>query len=97
MLLGTVRVKNISYKKDIFVRYTLNRWKDYADMRADFTYQCSDGKADKFTFKLAVYPKLFDQEITGLLEFAIVYQVNNSLFWDNNYGRNYIAEYFEKL
>lgn len=97
VLIGVIRVRNISYKKHVFVRYTLNQWKDYSEKHADFTYQCCDGKADKFIFQLIIRPRFHDQEISRIVEFAICYQVNNLEFWDNNYGRNYRAQYFEKL
>lgn len=98
VLIGVIRVNNIAYIKHIFVRYTLNRWKDHSDKRAEFTYQCCDGKADKFIFQLLISPKIYGHEILdGIVEFAICYRVNNLEFWDNNYGHNYRAEYFKKL
>ncbi|KAK3728914.1 hypothetical protein QZH41_005425 [Actinostola sp. cb2023] len=92
-LVGIIRVKNVAYEKDVFVRYTLNRWRDKQEEKAEFIYQCSDGTADKFVFRLAIRPKSPGQEVTGhgLLEFAVGYQVNYAVYWDNNNGFNYKA------
>lgn len=96
VLIGVIRVKNLAYKKDIFVRYTLNRWKDHKDLKAEFAYQCSDGKADKFLFRLKIH-RVPSQESRGVLEFAICCKMSSIVFWDNNYGSNYRADYFTQL
>ena len=85
-LLGTVKVKNLAYEKKVTVRVSLDCWKTYRDIWADYEFSCADGKADKFIFRVSL-PAHFavDQNI----EFAIRYRARGLEFWDNNSTKNY--------
>ncbi len=82
--LGMVRVRNIAFEKDIFVRYTSNYWHSYNDN--DTTHVPNEDSAihDTFTFQISV-----DPAGTPDVEFAICYKVQGQEFWDNNQGQNF--------
>lgn len=85
-VLGLVRVSNISYEKQVLVRYTLNQWTSYVDIGASHNAHSVDGQTDTFSFKL-VTPLFLDTG--GTLQFAIRYSVAGQEFWDNNKGHDY--------
>ncbi|KXJ22896.1 Protein phosphatase 1 regulatory subunit 3A [Exaiptasia diaphana] len=92
VLIGVIRVKNLAYKKEVFVRHTFNEWKEHKDEKAEFAYQCCDGRADKFLFQLRIH-RSDSQQNRGAVQFAICCKMNIFEFWDNNNGSNYRAEY----
>ncbi|MGH0123129.1 UNVERIFIED_CONTAM: hypothetical protein FKN15_026244 [Acipenser sinensis] len=83
---GVIRVLNISFEKKVFVRYTLDNWLSFMDVPASYIYNSSNGKTDRFSFKL-ITPTF--QESGGTLQFAIKYCVGVEEYWDNNKGNNY--------
>ena len=89
---GLIRVTNLSYRKEVTVRFTLDGWETYRDIWADYMSSCSDGKADKFTYRITVP---FDFEVNRHMEFAIRYRVLNREFWDNNDRKNYHVQCLE--
>ena len=88
---GTVKVKNIAFAKEVTVRFTVDGWKSYRDIWADYVPKSSDGETDRFQFRISV-PQ--DVDIGGKLEFAIRYRTAGEEYWDNNFQRNYCAECF---
>ena len=86
---GTVKVRNLAFAKDVRVRYTLNEWRTYQDIWADYVPDSSNGKTDRFQFRFTV-PQ--DFRIADGIEFAIRYRVAGKEFWDNNSRRNYRIE-----
>lgn len=88
---GTVKVKNIAFAKEVTARYTVDGWKSYRDVWADYVPKSSDGETDRFQFRISIPP---DVEIGRKLEFAIRYRVAGKEYWDNNFHRNYCAECF---
>ena len=89
---GLIRVTNLSYRKEVTVRFTLDGWETYRDIWADYMSSCSDGKTDKFTYRITVP---FDFEANRHMEFAIRYRVLNREFWDNNDRKNYHVQCLE--
>lgn len=83
---GVIRVTNLCYSKEVTVRFTLDSWETYQDIWADYMSTCSDGKTDKFSFRITVP---HDFEVNKYMEFAICYRVLNQKFWDNNDRSNY--------
>lgn len=83
---GDLRVLNLSYEKEVMVRYTVNSWSTSSEVMASFQRGYSDRYSDRFSFKL-LCPTLLNKE--GLLEFAIRYKVCGTEYWDNNDGENY--------
>lgn len=88
---GTVKVKNIAFAKEVTARYTVDGWKSYRDVWADYVPKSSDGQTDRFQFRISI-PQ--DLEVGGKLEFAIRYCTAGEEYWDNNFNRNYSAECF---
>lgn len=93
VLVGIVRVKNHAYEKDVFVKYTVNDWKDFHEKTAEFLFQCDEGCADKFVFQIAIPSNRLNQEAHGKIELAICCNIYGTLYWDNNGGRNYVVNY----
>ena len=82
---ATVKVKNLGYEKDVFVRYTLNNWKTYQDLPAYYLKDSNSGYADTFAFELNVPDKDEVQEVC----FSIAFRCMEQEFWDNNNNKNY--------
>ncbi|XP_055306003.1 protein phosphatase 1 regulatory subunit 3B [Sitodiplosis mosellana] len=86
-LVGTVKVKNLSFTKEVIVRSTWNNWKTQQDTICTFTPICGGGGSyvlyDTFSFKLTLPPS------SVVLEFCVCYRVDGVEHWDNNEGKNY--------
>ncbi|XP_063801846.1 protein phosphatase 1 regulatory subunit 3E-like [Pseudophryne corroboree] len=83
---GDLRVLNLSYEKEVVVRYTMDSWTTSTEVMATYQRGCSDRYTDRFSFKL-LCPALLNKE--GMLELAIRYRVCGTEYWDNNEGENY--------
>ncbi len=76
---GIVRVFNISFSKEVTIRWTHDAWRSSHDTNCVF---CSnDGTTDRFAFELPING--------DDVSFAIRYKVTDFEFWDNNRGSNY--------
>ena len=76
---GIVRVFNLTYSKEVTIRWSHDGWRTSHDTCAVF---CSnDGDTDRFAFELPING--------DDVSFAIRYRTEGSEFWDNNRGRNY--------
>ena len=82
MIRGVIRVSNISYHKEVTVRWTHDRWRSFHDTGAAFS--ANDGHTDRFTFELPANGED--------VEFALRYKCDGQEFWDNNRGKNYVVE-----
>lgn len=89
---GSIRVTNICFAKEVTVRFTLDDWRTYRDIWADYFSSSVDGKTDKFWFRMTI-PADFVVDLE--VEFAIHYCVDGQEFWDNNFNRNYRIQYIE--
>ena len=89
---GLIRVTNLSFIKEVTVRFTFNSWGTYRHIWADYMSSCSDGKTDKFSFRVTVP---HDFEKNRHMEFAIRYRVSDQEFWDNNDRKNYHIQCLE--
>ncbi|VDQ11835.1 unnamed protein product [Trichobilharzia regenti] len=101
-LSGTIKVKNISFEKSVYLRLTKNNWKSFTDYHAVYSAQLSSGtwsgqrRYDTFVFNIIIQS---DQEYfhpDEKIEFAICFTtVNNddkTEYWDNYDGKNYVIE-----
>lgn len=89
VLQGTVRVKNVSFQKDVRVRITFDSWQSYRDVACAYLQKRFGGpETDIFEFGIAV-PKVLDAK--RKIEFCLFYLPGGHAepFWDNNNGRNY--------
>ncbi|KAL1489488.1 hypothetical protein ABEB36_014374 [Hypothenemus hampei] len=82
---GTVRVRNLDFHKSVYVRYSLDSWKSFADVQATYVDNSCDGFSDRFSFTIYAHTLTVGQKI----EFACRFQCKGSQYWDNNGGRNY--------
>lgn len=88
-LKGTVRVRNISFQKDVRVRITFDSWQSYKDVPCAYLQKRFGGpQTDIFEFDIAI-PKLLDAK--RKIEFCLSYLPGGQSepFWDNNNGQNY--------
>uniref|UniRef100_A0A6I8Q3Q7 Protein phosphatase 1 regulatory subunit 3C n=2 Tax=Xenopus tropicalis TaxID=8364 RepID=A0A6I8Q3Q7_XENTR len=84
---GTVKVKNLSYKKSVKIRITFNTWKSFVDVDCVYmnnVYGSTD--SDTFSFVIDIPPNIPSHE---KIEFCISYESEGQVFWDNNDGLNY--------
>uniref|UniRef100_A0A7E4UXJ9 CBM21 domain-containing protein n=1 Tax=Panagrellus redivivus TaxID=6233 RepID=A0A7E4UXJ9_PANRE len=85
-MLGTIKVGNIAFNKNVFVRFTSDGWKSYLDRPA--TYQASSSKVyDTFAFEIDIPMNEGD---VNQLEFCICFATDEGEHWDSNNGKNYI-------
>lgn len=94
-IMGTIKVKNITYEKNVFVRCTNDNWKSYEDNQGSYVPLSYDGNYDRFSFAITVPSSIKDGD---KLEFAVCYRTvsPDNEFWDNNDGKNYVIECKEK-
>eukprot|EP01135_Chromosphaera_perkinsii_P000073 Nk52_evm24s24 gene=Nk52_evmTU24s24 len=87
---GMVRVENIAFNKRVFVRITGDGWKTFSDaVQGHYTY--SEGpQTDVFHFEFNV-EDYFQMGAGTDVEFAVAYEVNGEVNWDNNSGKNFVC------
>ncbi|KAI0982132.1 hypothetical protein GJ496_007191 [Pomphorhynchus laevis] len=86
-LYGSVRIKNQEFEKNIFVRYTIDNWKTFRDLKATYSYHHDDNDTDSFSF---YYNFTMWSANLKRIEFAVCYKhTNGHEIWDNNFGKNY--------
>lgn len=91
---GTVKVKNISFEKTVFVRFTDNKWQSFVDYPCLYSPHVSGGGGgadgstyDTFQFDFEVP---CDDENRQIVEFCVGFRANNNEeFWDSNNGDNF--------
>jgi hypothetical protein len=87
---GTVRVTNRSFDKEVFVRYTIDRWITSSIINAYYSMHYFDNNTDVFLFTLTVPREKLSLPMN--LSFAIGYHANDEEFWDNNSSQNYTLD-----
>nr|XP_046235510.1 uncharacterized protein ppp1r3aa isoform X2 [Scatophagus argus] len=85
---GIIRVVNLCYSKSVYVRMSLDRWKSYFELLAEYVPGSSDRKTDRFTFKYTLVPP-FEREGTRV-EICLRYESSVGTFWANNKEMNYV-------
>ncbi|KAM4676710.1 protein phosphatase 1 regulatory subunit 3A [Discoglossus pictus] len=91
---GVIRVLNVSYEKQIYVRMSLDEWRSFYDLVAEYVPDSCNGDTDQFCFKLSLAPPC--QKDGAKVEFCICYETPGGTFWDNNDGHNYILTCYKK-
>ena len=94
-VMGTVRVANVCYRKQVVVRYTVNGWVTFDDVAAGYVLNSNDGETDRFAFAI-VMPRCM--AVGSRVEFAVRLAAVDvgEVFWDNNFGLNYRIECYAK-
>ncbi|CAG5103538.1 Oidioi.mRNA.OKI2018_I69.chr1.g815.t1.cds [Oikopleura dioica] len=86
-ILGTIKVKNIAFEKNVTVRISFDGWETFSDVEATYIRNAYEGEwTNTFKFTTSI-PKNYDS--TKTIEFCICYAANDTEFWDNNDGENY--------
>ncbi|XP_078690111.1 glycogen-binding subunit 76A-like [Branchiostoma floridae x Branchiostoma belcheri] len=93
-VLCSVRVRNLDYHKNVYVRFSFDGWKTCEELEASYVYGSCDGTTDKFSFTMTAPPG--DFPVGSKIEFAIRYEIPGNTFWDNNKGKNYVFECYCK-
>ncbi|XP_053954309.1 protein phosphatase 1 regulatory subunit 3C [Anastrepha ludens] len=88
IVVGTVKVKNISFEKEVIVRVTWDDWKSQQDIFCTFARAYGPATFahvvfDTFSFKITLPPS------SKRLEFCICYRAKCQEYWDNREGKNY--------
>ncbi|XP_063776109.1 protein phosphatase 1 regulatory subunit 3B [Pseudophryne corroboree] len=86
-LVGTVKVKNLSFQKSVKIRMTCNSWQTFTDYECQYvkdTYAGSD--RDTFSFDIILPDDIQFQE---RIEFAVSFECDGKTYWDSNKGQNY--------
>jgi len=85
-LVGTVKVKNVSFEKEVFIRLTENEWKSYFDRPCKYlANRCGDAY-DTFQFDFEI-PK--DDASHQRIEFCVCFKAGSQEYWDSSDGKNY--------
>ncbi|XP_052100307.1 protein phosphatase 1 regulatory subunit 3B-like [Mytilus californianus] len=87
-VLGTIKVKNISFEKRVFVRVTFDSWENCLDVEGVFLQgqPSASNNIDTFSFEFDVPT---DLDRNSVVEFAVCFEANSQQYWDNRKGENY--------
>ncbi|KAI9298562.1 hypothetical protein K502DRAFT_231773 [Neoconidiobolus thromboides FSU 785] len=88
---GLINVTNITFQKEVIVRYTFDNWTSFSHIDA-YHHKSINQDKDQFQFVLTLpKDKLTSEDVNAeySLKFAIQYNVCNNEYWDNNEGKNY--------
>lgn len=91
-LVGTVKVKNVAYDKEVIIRVSSDCWVTHEDVHCSFVEQPGARQTtltnlyDTFRFNLTLPVK------SNVIEFCVRYRTDGSEFWDNNDSKNYIVK-----
>ncbi|XP_053318696.1 protein phosphatase 1 regulatory subunit 3B [Spea bombifrons] len=86
-LVGTVKVKNLAFHKNVKIRMTFDSWQTFTDYECQYvkdTYAGSD--RDTFSFDITLPENLQSHE---KIEFAVCFDCDGKTYWDSNKGQNY--------
>jgi protein phosphatase 1 regulatory subunit 3A/B/C/D/E len=86
---GTLKEKNLSFHKEVNIRFTFDNWKSYRDCQATHVpvqaFPDNPHSLDTFCFSFDIY-----KDVTvDKLDFCIQFKSEGMEFWDNNQGKNY--------
>ncbi|GIX97574.1 protein phosphatase 1 regulatory subunit 3C [Caerostris extrusa] len=87
---GTIKVKNIAFDKEVFVRVTFDKWVSSQDIAASFSpsgIQSGNSQFDTFSFALCIPSSAVKFET---VEFCVCYKCSGVEYWDSNNGENYV-------
>lgn len=88
---GTVKVKNIDFNKEVFIRASSDGWRTNEDTYCEFVESgpiSANGASAYDTFGFRLQLPIHSRR----LDFCVCFVCKGSEFWDNNNGTNYILE-----
>lgn len=91
-VLGTIKVRNLAFLKEVIVRSTSDDWRTNEDTFCKFVNNNPSISAnsghyilyDTFSFRLTLPPK------SKKIEFCVCFRCGDQEYWDNNGGKNYV-------
>lgn len=92
-VIGTVKVRNLSFHKQVRIRYTTDHWITHEDVECSFvpsTATSSYDIYDTFSFSLP----LPSSNQADKIEFCLCYTCEHAEYWDNNNNKNYVLVSF---
>lgn len=88
VVVGTIKVRNLSFHKEVIVRASWNDWQSQEDTFCTYSQIVGSSGAyviyDTFSFKLTLPPSS-----NRKLEFCVCFRCDDKEYWDNNDGKNY--------
>jgi protein phosphatase 1 regulatory subunit 3A/B/C/D/E len=91
-VVGTVKVKNLSFHKEVFIRSSWDSWKSHTDTFCTYSQIVGASGAyviyDTFSFKLTLPPN------SRNLEFCVCFKADGNEFWDSN-NVSHSVSYFQ--
>ena len=76
-----IKVKNISYEKNVSVHYKSFNTNQWMDQSAEYVKDLGDG--------YEIWKASISNYATNVESFCIKYEANGNTYWDNNDGKNY--------
>ncbi|CAE1256861.1 unnamed protein product [Acanthosepion pharaonis] len=90
MLTGSIKVKNIEGEKKVFIRCSFDCWVTFIDVPASLSDEEYSCPYKTYTFEMNV-PTVFNTK----MQFAVCFEANGNVYWDNNAGKNYQICFFD--
>lgn len=89
-IVGTVKVKNLAFHKEVFVRLSTDNWKTHEDAFCNFVPNNLPSTGtfvvfDTFSFKINLPPR------SRRVEFCVCFRCEGKEYWDSNSGANYVV------
>ncbi|KOX80119.1 Protein phosphatase 1 regulatory subunit 3C-B [Melipona quadrifasciata] len=87
-LVGTIKVRNLAYDKEVVVRASNDSWKTHEDVHCTYVEQPGSPALilyDTFRFRLTLPVK------SNMIEFCVRYRTDGKEYWDNNDGKNFVV------
>ncbi|XP_040267107.1 protein phosphatase 1 regulatory subunit 3A [Bufo bufo] len=91
---GIIRVLNFCFEKQVYVRMSLDNWKSFYDLLAEYVPDSYNGETDQFFFTISLVSPY--QKEGARVDFCICYETPVGAFWDNNDGHNYVLTCHKK-
>ncbi|CAH0730132.1 unnamed protein product, partial [Brenthis ino] len=88
---GTVKVKNLDFNKEVFVRASSDGWRTHEDTYCAFVETgplSKNGVSVYDTFGFRLQLPIHSRR----LDFCVCFRCQGNEYWDNNNGENYIIE-----
>lgn len=94
-VIGTIKVRNLDFCKEVRVRYSWDNWTTHANIMARYVAGSCDGPTDRFSFGFTI-PRRY-VGVGDKVFFAVFYKVAGREYWDNNNGLDYMLLIEEKV
>lgn len=96
-LIGHIAVRNIDYQKYVCIRYSIDYWKTFTEVQADFNDDVRRKKRlqgfDRFTFAIKLSDLPYNVLTTKSMYLCVRYATAGQEFWDNNNSYNYQVDF----